>query len=247
MQQHIVRLLLFAYRSIPNFLTLLNLVSGSMGVILVFQGRLLDGALLVRVGAMFDFLDGLVARGLHLHSPIGKQLDSLADLITFGFLPTVIMYTLLEQHSSILWSPYFALLITICAALRLARFNISMDQKNMFLGLSTTALGIFISTFPPIMANNHFPIITHLLAEPSTLFAVSCMGAMLLVSNIPFMALKFQGYSWRLNHIRYVCLGAAIISMVLWRVEGIGLSLLVYIVFGNLLQRCIGNQNMVQF
>ncbi len=246
MRNQITRFLRFSYRSFPNFLTLLNLVSGSIGTILVFQGRLLDGALLVRVGALFDFLDGLVARGLRLYSPLGKQLDSLADLITFGFLPTLIMYTLLEQPTSAHFLPYFALLIVVCSALRLAKFNISTDQKNRFLGLSTTALGIFISTLPPIIANNHVPIITQMLAAPSTLGALSCIGSMLLVSNIPFMALKFQGYSWRLNRIRYICLGSAIISMVVWRVEGIGLSLLVYIVFGNLLQRCIGNQSTVK-
>jgi CDP-diacylglycerol--serine O-phosphatidyltransferase len=242
MQHHISSFIRLSYRSIPNLLTLLNLVSGSIGVILVFQGRLVEGALLVRVGALFDFLDGFVARGLRLYSPLGKQLDSLADLITFGFLPTVIMYTLLEQQSDVLWEPYLTLSIVVCSAFRLAKFNISTNQQDRFVGLSTTALGIFISTLPAIIANHHFPIVTQVLTAPGTLVALSCIGAMLLVSNIPFMALKFHGYSWRRNRIRYICCGVAVTCMAVGGVEGIGFILLLYIVFGNLLQRCISNE-----
>lgn len=246
MSSHIVNFIRFSHRSLPNFFTLLNLVSGSVGTILVLQGRLLDGALLIRVGAVFDFLDGFLARSLRLHSPLGKQLDSLADLITFGFLPTVIMYSLLEElQMSLKLLPYLTLLITVCAALRLAKFNISTSQGNMFLGLSTTALGIFISTLPPIIARNNYPIVNYVLAQPCTLVALSCIGSILLVSNIPFMALKFQGYSWRLNGIRYLFGGIAITCVAIWGIEGIALSMLVYIVFGNFLQKCITKKSTV--
>jgi len=239
MSSHIVHFIRFAYRSLPNFLTLLNLLSGSIGAILVFQGSVLEGAFLVRVGAFFDFLDGLAARSLRLYSPLGKQLDSLADLITFGFLPTAIMFSLLELQSSVPWIPYLALLITVCSALRLAKFNISNSQQNMFLGLSTPALGILISTLPAIMTRNNFPIVTKVLEEPSTLIALTCIGSILLVSNIPFMALKFQGHSWDFNSIRYISFGIAILFCTVWGIEGIALCMLLYIGFGNFLQKCI--------
>jgi CDP-diacylglycerol---serine O-phosphatidyltransferase len=224
-------------KHLPNFLTLLNLASGSIGTILALKGNLVDGALFIRVGACFDFLDGFAARALRLHSPLGKQLDSLADLITFGFLPTVIMYSLLELQSSSNELPYITLLITLCAALRLAKFNISTDQKNVFVGLSTTALGLFISTLPPIIAHNNYPALNNILIQPYMLVALSVLGSILLVSKIPFMAFKFQGYSWRPNRMRYLFACIAFACMAIWHMEGIALSMLLYIVFGSLLQR----------
>ncbi|OJW67416.1 MAG: CDP-diacylglycerol--serine O-phosphatidyltransferase [Candidatus Amoebophilus sp. 36-38] len=224
-------------KHLPNFLTLLNLASGSIGTILALKGDLIYGALFIRVGACFDFLDGLVARALGLSSPLGKQLDSLADLITFGFLPTVIMYSLLELNTPSTELPYIALLITLCAALRLAKFNIDAGQKHVFLGLSTTALGILISTLPPIIANNHYPTISYLLTQPYTLVALSVFGSVLLITRIPFMAFKFNGYKWEANRIKYIFLLVGICFVIIWRVEGIALSMLMYIILGSLLQK----------
>lgn len=224
-------------KHLPNFLTLLNLASGSIGTILALKGNLIYGALFIRLGACFDFLDGLVARVLRLHSPLGKQLDSLADLITFGFLPTVIMYALLELQSTSEELPYVALLITLCAALRLAKFNISSNQKDVFLGLSTTAFGMFISTLPPIIANNHYPTISYLLAQPYTLVTLSVLGSILLITKIPFIAFKFDNYSWRPNRVKYVFALIAISCILVWHTEGMALSILLYIIFGNVLQK----------
>lgn len=226
-------------RHLPNFLTLLNLASGSIGTILALKGNLIYGALFIRVGAGFDFLDGLLARALGLSSPLGKQLDSLADLITFGFLPTVIMYSLLELESASTELPYIALLITLCAALRLAKFNIDTNQKSVFLGLSTPALGIFISTLPPIIANNHYPLITYFLTQPYVLVALSLIGSMLLITRIPFMAFKFNNYTWKENQIRYIFLLTAIGCVLIWRVEGIAFMMLLYIALGSFLQRYV--------
>lgn len=224
-------------KHLPNFLTLLNLASGGIGTILALKGNLVDGALFIRVGAFFDFLDGFAARALRLHSPLGKQLDSLADLITFGFLPTVIMYSLLELESSSNQLPYITLLITLCAALRLAKFNISTNQKNVFLGLSTTALGLFISTLPPIIAHNNYPELNNILTQPYTLVILSVLGSILLVTKIPFMAFKFEGYAWQPNRMRYLFVSIALICVAIWHMEGIALSMLLYIIFGSLLQK----------
>jgi CDP-diacylglycerol--serine O-phosphatidyltransferase len=224
-------------KHLPNFLTLLNLASGSIGTILVLKGDLICGAFLVRVGACFDFSDGLAARALRAHSPLGKQLDSLADLITFGFLPTVIMFSLLELQSPSTVLPYIALLITLCAALRLAKFNIDSAQEDVFLGLSTTAYGIFISTLPAVIANNNHPAINSILSHPYTLVALSIIGPLLLVSKIPFMAFKFSNYSWRSNRVKYTFMLTAVLLIAVWRTEGIALSMLLYIAFGNALQK----------
>jgi CDP-diacylglycerol--serine O-phosphatidyltransferase len=174
---------------------------------------------------------------LRLHSPLGKQLDSLADLITFGFLPTVIMYSLLELQSSSSRLPYITLLITLCAALRLAKFNVSSDQKNVFVGLSTTALGLFISTLPPIISHNNYPTLNHILTHPYMLVTLSVLGSALLVAKIPVMAFKFQGYGWRPNRMRYLFGCVVLTCMAIGHMEGIALSMLLYIVFGSLLQK----------
>jgi CDP-diacylglycerol--serine O-phosphatidyltransferase len=226
-------------KHLPNFLTLLNLVSGSIGTILALKGDLVYGALFIRVGACFDFLDGLVARALGLSSPFGKQLDSLADLITFGFLPTVIIYSLLELYSSSNTLPYIALLITLCAAIRLAKFTVDSNQKNVFLGLSTTAFAIFISTLPPILYNNKYPVVTYIIAHPYVLVFFSLLGSILLVTRIPFMAFKFTSYTWEANRIKYVFLLVATCCIIIGGIEGVALSILLYIILGSFLQRYV--------
>ena len=226
-------------KHLPNFFTLLNLVSGSIGIILVLRGNIIAGGLLIRVGACFDFLDGFLARFLHAYSPLGKQLDSLADLITFGLLPSVIMYSLLEANSNSVFLPHLSLLIVICAALRLARFNLDFAQNNIFLGLSTTAYGIFISVLPYIIARNMHPVITNTLKNPYTLSGLIILGSSLLVTDIPYMAFKFKDYNWQTNKLKYIFLSIATSCSIIWRVEGIAFSMLLYITLGWFLQKKI--------
>ena len=126
-------------RYVPNVLTLLNLISGSVGVILSLEDNLIYGALCINLGALFDFLDGLLARSFCHASDFGKHLDSLADLISFGLLPSVIMYALIELHTNSPHLPYVALLITLFSALRLARFNLGDTPLETFVGLPTPA------------------------------------------------------------------------------------------------------------
>eukprot|EP01132_Coremiostelium_polycephalum_P002952 gene2952-3685_t len=171
--------------------------SGSLGIILAFKGNLIQAAMLIRIGACFDFLDGFIARRWGLYSLLGKQLDSLADLISFGFLPTVIMYSLLELENTPNYVPYITLFITLCSALRLARFNIDTTSRDYFIGLSTTAYAVFVSTLPAVIDHNYFPILSQLLAHPVTLVVLSTLGSFLLISKIPFIAFKFTTYSWK--------------------------------------------------
>ena len=216
-------------KHLPNLFTLLNLASGSIGAIIALRGNLLYGALCIRLGACFDFLDGFAARVLRLPSPFGKQLDSLADLVTFGFLPTVIMYSLIEWQTTSQHLPYIALLITIFSALRLAQFNIDTRQNTNFLGLPTPANAIFISTLPFIITADKHPWLTTVLAHPYTLSGLSVVSAWLLIANIPFIALKFTNYTWQANRIKYLLLLAAILLIAIFRTEGIALGFLLYV------------------
>jgi len=223
-------------KHLPNFFTLLNLASGSIGAIIALRGNLVYGALCIRLGAIFDFLDGFTARLFHLPSPIGKQLDSLADLVTFGFLPTVIMYSLIELQTTSAHLPYVALLITLFSALRLARFNVDTRQHQVFIGLPTPANAIFISTLPFIIAADHYPRLAALVAHPYTLTAISMLSSWLLIANIPFMAFKFKTYAWHPNRPKYILLVAAVLLTIFLRTEGIALSILLYILHGGVVK-----------
>lgn len=227
-------------RYLPNFFTLLNLASGSIGTIMALKGNLTYGALCIRLGAFFDFLDGFLARFFHFSSQLGKQLDSLADLVTFGFLPTVIMYSLIELQTTSPHLPYVALLITLFSALRLARFNVDTRQHYTFVGLPTPGNAIFISTLPFIIATNKHPWLTTLVAHPYALTAIAIFSSWLLIANIQFMAFKFTTYAWHPNRSKYILLLATALLTTFFHAEGIALSFLLYILFSSLLQHSPG-------
>ncbi|HEX7411488.1 MAG TPA: CDP-alcohol phosphatidyltransferase family protein, partial [Bacteroidales bacterium] len=144
---------------IPNFVTSLNLFSGCVGVAASFSGHTTAAVILMGAAALFDFADGLMARALHVKSAIGKELDSLADVVSFGLLPGAIMYQLMLISTNLPgkeagWMnpyPYLAFLITVFSALRLAKFNIDTRQSDSFIGLPTPANALFIASLPMIL------------------------------------------------------------------------------------------------
>ena len=216
-------------RHLPNFFTLLNLTSGSLGAILALQGHLTHAALCIWLGAFFDFFDGWLARMLKAYSPLGQQLDSLADLITFGWLPASIIYALISRHTSLPYLSYIALLIPNFSALRLARFNIDTRQQNVFIGLPVPANGVLISTLPLMIAANKYAWLTAWLSHPYTLVALVVLTSYLLVANIKLMAFKFTTYAWYPNRFKYAFLLAAVLLIVLLRTEGLALSTILYV------------------
>jgi CDP-diacylglycerol--serine O-phosphatidyltransferase len=232
-------------KNIPNLLTLLNLLSGSMGVILALKGDLLAAASLVWLGAFFDLMDGLVARALQVSSAMGTQLDALADLISFGLLPAVMLYELLALRSSSVFLPYLSLVLTLCAAWRLARFTIDPGQSNVFIGLSTTAYAIFVSTLPPLIDHDYFPPLSRLLLQPALLVGMAVGGGLLLILPIRFIAFKFSSYSWQKNNVRYTFLLCAGLLVALWRIEGLALSMVLYIALGPFLQRYLDRKDRI--
>jgi len=194
-------------RHIPNFITCLNLFSGCVAVLLAFKGNYEGAFIAVLLSAVFDFLDGLGARLLKSYSHMGKELDSLADIISFGMAPGAIVFSLMTDMQINEWFPYVAFLIPVFSALRLAKFNVDTRQTTSFLGLPVPANAIFwagiVYSFPLWISNN--------VAILVILIAVFCY---LLISELPMFSLKFKNLSLKDNRIQYLFLIVCIILLV---------------------------------
>ena len=216
-------------KHIPNCLSILNLSSGTIGTLLALNGHLIDAAYSILIGACFDFLDGFAAKLLRSQSAFGKQLDALADLITFGMVPAAILYRLMQTYESCPYRPYIALLIVVFAALRLAKFNVDPKQVGQFIGLPTPANAILVATLPLMLQRALYPCLVNGLTQPMVLPLLTMLLAYLLVANIPFIALKFQGVSFQANRARYVCIVLCTLLIGTMHVEGLFFSIWLYI------------------
>jgi len=213
---------------IPNTLTVSNLLCGCIGIVMAFSGKLDYAAYLIWVAAIFDFLDGFAARLLNVKSAIGKELDSLADMVSFGVLPSVIMYVLIDQRMENTFLPFLAFSIAAFSALRLAKFNIDENQTDSFIGLPTPANAFFISAIPFVLDDN-FLGANDILGGPG-LIVICIILSILLVSNIPLFSLKFKDFSWQNNAIRYIFAAVSGILLIAMNVFAIPLIILVYLV-----------------
>lgn len=214
-------------KHIPNSLTSANLVCGMLGIVLVLDGQINYGAYLIFAAALFDFLDGFVARLLKVHSEIGKQLDSLADLVTFGVLPAFILFKMVENNTDIWYLPYLVFVIGVFSALRLAKFNIDERQSDRFIGVPTPANALFISTLPFLSEKSGF--FENILTNPFVLVFISFVMSYLLVAELPLIALKFKDYSFSKNIFRYFVLALTLISLILFGIAGIPFAIILYI------------------
>jgi CDP-diacylglycerol---serine O-phosphatidyltransferase len=211
-------------RHIPNFLTLCNLVSGSLGIIFLLENRGVPAAYFVWASCVFDFLDGFAARWLKVTSAVGKELDSLADVVSFGVLPALVMYKLIDASSPENALAYAGLLIAGFSALRLAVFNTDQTQTDSFKGLNTPANTLFITSLPLMP-----PGVQRWLHHDWLLLAITVVFSLLLVSRIDFFALKFKNFSWGDNKLRFVFLLMAAVLLVLLQVTALPLIILLYI------------------
>ncbi|HYG04637.1 MAG TPA: CDP-diacylglycerol--serine O-phosphatidyltransferase [Chryseosolibacter sp.] len=212
-------------RHLPNFLTCCNLVCGCLGIVFVLEERAIPAAYFVWAACVFDFFDGFIARWLNVASPIGKELDSLADMISFGVLPSLVMYKMLESSGSFEALPYAAFLIAVFSALRLAIFNIDETQRDNFKGLATPANTIFITSLPLIAETAG-----KWLYQPAVLLAITIMFSFLLVSRIDIFALKFKNFSWADNKVRFIFLGISLLLLIGLQIVAIPLIIILYIV-----------------
>ena len=226
-------------KHIPNTITCCNLISGCTATYYAFLGDYYTALLFIVIGAVFDFFDGMSARLLHVSSEIGKELDSLADDITFGFAPSAIVFSFLNSfHIHLPFVPFLAFLIAAFSALRLAKFNLDERQALGFIGLPTPANALF---WGALIANLNF----HRWLEPYmipnfwlyvilVLIPISCY---LLVSEIPMFALKFKTWGWKGNEVKYIFLLTCIPLLYLLDTLGIAAIIAWYVVLSVITNR----------
>jgi CDP-diacylglycerol--serine O-phosphatidyltransferase len=209
---------------IPNLLTSLNLFSGAIAITTAFQGYENIPVYFLLCAALFDFLDGFTAKLLHATSEFGKQLDSLADLISFGMAPAVLLYLMLEASLPIDISPkykyiiqYSSFIFVVFAALRLARFNIRDTVHSDFLGLPVPAATLFIVSIWIFSIDNNGNQFIDKLVNPVVLVILNLTISLLMISRQKMLSLKFAGYGLRGNLWRYLLLGGSIGIIVLFQ------------------------------
>lgn len=230
-------------KHIPNTLTLLNLFAGLCALIHAFNGNYAEAFSLVCLGIFFDFWDGFLARTLQAQSAIGLQLDSLADMVTSGVVPGLIIYkmlgdiqenqaqyTLTEDTYYMGVVPYLGFLITLGSCYRLANFNVDERQTESFIGLPTPANALWICSLPIILeetGGNGF--IFEFLSNPFVLVIIAFLSAFLLNAEIPLFSLKAKAFTWEKSKIQILFLGIATVLLVILQFLAIPLVILLYV------------------
>jgi len=224
-------------KHIPNIITALNMLSGTLAAIFAVQGNLIMAALFVGLGIFFDFFDGLAARALDVKSEVGLQLDSLADMITSGLVPGIILYqlflralpgtvdTTLDSWSAdaannwwewnIPFLAFFGLLVVAASGYRLAKFNVDERQTDSFIGLPTPANALLILSLPLILVYQPHPIAVSLILNEWFLVGLTLFSCYILNAEIPLFALKFSDWSFKPNKLRYLFIAFCLIMIVL--------------------------------
>lgn len=217
-------------RALPNLLTLSSLFSGCLGIIFVLNGQLKIAAYLILLGGVFDFLDGFVARLLGVTSDIGAQLDSLSDMVTFGVLPGMLLYEMMLINNGgeapYLFVQFLPMLFPICAAIRLARFNVSTEQSDKFIGLATPAATLFVAGLPFIEPTSMLSFLTE---SNTVIILVSIILAFLMISPFELFAFKMKSSSLEENKFKYAFLILSIILLVFFRLAALPVIIILYI------------------
>lgn len=229
-------------KHLPNFITLLNLLCGCIAAVFAVQNQLELAAIFVFAGICFDFLDGLAARALKAYSDIGVQLDSLADMITSGLVPGIVMFQLLTMaqkggwnldmfglHSEVGIIPLFGFLITMASAYRLANFNIDENQVSSFSGLPTPANALLILSLPMILIYQNTPELNSVILNQWFLMGMTVLSAFLLNSKIRLFSLKFKSYGFKENGVKYLFLIGSLVLLLTLRFLAIPIIILFYI------------------
>ncbi len=218
-------------KHVPNAITCANLFSGCIGIVFAFQENLIFAAYALFLAAIFDFFDGFASRVLQSFSGIGKDLDSLADMVSFGFLPSAIMYELFLQAPQIpnvsSWLNFSAFLISVFSALRLAKFNNDTRQAESFIGLPTPANGILIASIPFIL--EHHPIYSQYILNTYGLAVFVIVMCVLLVIELPLMSLKFKNSDFNKNIYRYLLLLFSAILILFFKFAAVPVIIIMYI------------------
>jgi len=239
-------------KNIPNMITLANLLCGILSVLMCLKDNLVAASLFILLGIFFDFFDGYFARLLKVGGDFGKELDSLADVVTSGIAPGFMMFQLIIfaqngswfgelNNSSDNWQsfaenryyflPYIAFIIPLASAMRLAKFNIDQRQTDSFIGLATPALSLLVSSIPLIYQYSKQTSFVHFFQSPVTLVAVTILGAILMNSELKMFSLKFKDYSWKNNKVKFIFLITSVMLVALFQFVAIPMIITIYILF----------------
>ena len=213
-------------KHIPNLLTISNLICGCIALYFSFQGELVFTAYLIGLAAIFDFMDGAVARLLNVSNPLGKELDSLADMVSFGLVPGSVVFDLLEESPLSQYS-FMALIIPIFSAYRLAKFNIYENEN--FIGLPTPANCLVFVSIPLITTFNSESTIAYLFEIPEILLIITILMSFSMVSKINMFSLKFKNLKFQDNKFRFFIITMSIILLTWLEFSAIPLIILLYI------------------
>jgi CDP-diacylglycerol--serine O-phosphatidyltransferase len=238
-------------KHIPNLLTLGNLFCGTIATILAVQGDFVTAGLFVVIGIFLDFFDGFAARLLNVSGELGKQLDSLADMVTSGVVPGIIMFNLLYQSSFknldtqfidqgispvtisndyiLSWTSYIGLLLTLGAGYRLAKFNIDTRQSESFIGLPTPAMSLFVISLPLIQEYATNVWVQDLISNNYFLIAVTLVLTYLMNAEIPLFSLKFKEYGLKNNLVKYLFLVTSLLLIVTLNFISIPIIIILYV------------------
>jgi CDP-diacylglycerol---serine O-phosphatidyltransferase len=223
-------------KHIPNAITLMNLFCGCIAGVFALNNDFEMAFYWVSLGIFLDFFDGFFARLFQVSSPLGLQLDSLADMVTSGVVPGIVMYQLMGSSSSFPqwgWAmepwPFLGFLITLGSCYRLANFNIDTRQTDSFIGLPTPANALFILSLPLVLQHSDSMLVLELLTNPWVLVIITLLSVYMLNAEIPLFSLKIKKFSWKGNALQIGFLISSLLLLVFFQYAGIPLVIVFYV------------------
>jgi CDP-diacylglycerol--serine O-phosphatidyltransferase len=247
-------------KHIPNIITLGNLFSGLIAILLIINGHYVWAGFFTFLGAFFDFFDGMVARLLGVSGELGKQMDSLADMVSFGVVPGMAMFAMLKlSHADLANEVFYAnenlnilvhtdtvyalpgFLITLFSALRLANFNIDTRQSSSFIGVPTPAITLFVLSILLISVLHQNKMIESMVATPWILYLLTILSSYALVAELPLFAMKFKVWNWQENKIRWIFVAITLGLLVVFQLVAVPMIIIVYVLL-SIIDNILGNK-----
>ena len=234
-------------KHIPNIITLLNLLCGCIALVFAGEANFEMAFFFVCLGIFFDFFDGFFARLFNVSSPLGLQLDSLADMVTSGVVPGFVLFKMLSNSvnsdPSLMYLPYLGFIITLGSCYRLANFNIDTRQTDSFIGLPTPANALFILSLPLLLKNSDSLIVLELLINPWVLLFISMLSAYILNAEIPLFALKIKKFNLKDNALQLFFLLISILLLAYLQFAGVALIIVFYVLLSIITNKFKANKS----
>ena len=224
-------------KHIPNLITLLNLLSGCIALVFAIDLNFEMAFFFVSLGIFLDFFDGFFARLFKVSSPLGLQLDSLADMVTSGLVPGFVMFLMLSKNADSSFIPYLGFIITLGSCYRLANFNIDTRQTDSFIGLPTPANALLILSLPLVMQHTNSELIYEFLKNQWVLLAITAFSAYILNAEIPLFSLKIKTFNFSKNKLQIIFLTISVALLIAFQFLGIPVVILFYVLLSVLNNR----------